>query len=429
MNRKFKLENLIYLCIVLYCILPNYIKIKSIPLNYIFSLLAILLIIYVKKNLILSKRGCRFFVFINILMIIPMIYHKEYIGGFTTFITNVALIISLFYYLDSKEKFIALINKLIIGAFILEIISIFEFALKINIFELFASNYTFIRDINSYRFGFLRISSSFYNSINYCIFLFFISMILRYKSAIRNNRVKYTKFDRMVYIITLLCATLTMSRGVLLIMIALNIFMYSISTNINQKIKSVILLSSLSIIIIGFIQMIGIDILQIIESFINMILSVFSKSAQAKITNSFGTNVQGLGNRLDLFNWVVQDIHGYEILGKGVNTSFEYIVNEYGHKKTSIENQYLLQLFRYGYVGLSMFIVMFINLLKIQIGNLKLKIFGEKISFLSIMLLITMAYLSLMFMVSVGEEVKLFYILIVLMFSYIYNLNKGESRI
>lgn len=426
MQNKINLSKIIFAFAVLYCIIPNYIKIASIPLNYIFATMSIVLIIYSKQSIIFMKYGSRFFIFINLLLIIPMLYHKEYLNSFTNLVVNIVLVLYLFYYIDSKHKFIELINCIIIGAFILEIISLFEFVLKINLFELLSKDYIFVKNINSYRFGLLRISSSFYNPINYCVFLFFISILIMYKSFINDEFKGYSKFDKFVYFLTMICGLMTMSRGPLLIMIIINLLLYNINTNFTQKVKLTFKIIGIIIIIIVSSYIFNINIMRILTNVMNMIFSVFSENIRLKISDSFGTNVQAVGNRLDLYKWVIQELKGFEIWGKGVATQFSYIVNNLGHKKTSIENQYLLQLFRYGYVGLILYIIMLISCLKIQINSFKDKKFNEKYSFTFIMSLITAGYILIMFMVSVGEEVKLFYILIVLTLSYIYNLKNSK---
>lgn len=429
MKNKLKLSNLIFFFVVLYCTIPNYIKITSIPLNYVFSAISIILIIFYKGNVILIKKGIRFFVFINLVMLIPMLYHKEYLNIFTSLVTNVALVVLLFVFIDTKQKFITLINYIIIGAFALEVLSLFEFVFEINVFELLATDYEFIKNVNNYRFGFLRISSSFYNSINYCIFLFFVSILIMYKSNIKDSIIKYSKFDRFVYFLTLLCSVMTMSRGVLLVMMGLNLLLYIVATDVKRKLRSTLKIITIAIVIICVTYLIGIDVLGILMNLLYMIFSLFSINVQLKIANTFGTNVQAVGNRLDLFNWVIQELQGFEMLGKGIYTQFSHIVNELGHKKTSIENDYLLRLFRYGYVGLTTYIVMLLNCVGVQLRKIKIKRMNERFSFVFIMFLITIGYIVVMFTVSAGEELKLYYVLIVMMFSYVYNLKREDVNL
>ena len=86
-----------------------------------------------------------------------------------------------------------------------------------------------------------------------------------------------------------------------------------------------------------------------------MFMVIVDPSYKDLVYPSFGTNVGGIGNRLDLFHWVWDSIKDHQLFGYGKGVPFAYRVNEFGLIKRSIENQYLSRLYRYGVFGMGSF--------------------------------------------------------------------------
>ena len=152
-----------------------------------------------------------------------------------------------------------------------------------------------------------------------------------------------------------------------------------------------------------------------ILSFLKIIDDLLGTKMVANIAGTAA--VQGVGDRINLYQWVPAAMDNLWF-GEGRAMKFSYVVNEFGHTKESIENQYLNELYTHGIVSLAGKIIMFVSTLfyalKWAVREWRMKQAG----FNTCMLTAYTAYFIMLFTVAQNEEKKVFYIFLVLHMLY-----------
>lgn len=113
----------------------------------------------------------------------------------------------------------------------------------------------------------------------------------------------------------------------------------------------------------------------------------------------------------------MEAVKGHEIWGLGATAKFERVINTV-FTKTSIENQYLSLLYRFGWVGLGLYIIMSITILHYfwKNRNVGYKI-NEKLSLNVMFLLCFISYYILMFTFAEIDEIYFIHSLLGIIFA------------
>ena len=135
--------------------------------------------------------------------------------------------------------------------------------------------------------------------------------------------------------------------------------------------------------------------------------------------NGFTDNPGGVGNRVDLYGWVYEEVEDDIWYGKGYTAKFEHVfVNKDGYNqvKSSIEVEWLRTLFRYGIFGLIGEIIL---LLSVTIKAFCTKEAPENgLGFGKTCLSILLAYIIVFFGVMQNQDVQTFAVIIMLLLAY-----------
>lgn len=109
-------------------------------------------------------------------------------------------------------------------------------------------------------------------------------------------------------------------------------------------------------------SIVGLGFMKKFNSFFELFLSLAN--------NSDSNNTMGVGNRLELFEWVSKTVKNNIWFGNGINTNFEYKVYSW-QVKESIENEYLNTFFHYGIVGVVLQISAYLSVVCIGFKSAK----------------------------------------------------------
>lgn len=161
-------------------------------------------------------------------------------------------------------------------------------------------------------------------------------------------------------------------------------------------------------------------------NFFNMFQAIFDSSAEEEISESFGSNAGGVGERTMLYSWVWQELKGHYWFGMGATRPLNHLwrPNQWQVAvKKSIENHYLSTLFRYGIVGLIALLSFFTQSTVFMIGKYRserrafsLKKASESIQF---RIMITMfCFFVVLFTVAAMDDYRMFFVLLVFAEAY-----------
>ena len=254
-------------------------------------------------------------------------------------------------------------------------------------------------------------------------YLSIIAALCIYRLSCELIRKKRRQFQ-LIYVMTILNVLLTVSRSVMLVFIAQQIILLTLKGEHWLTKRKI---SFLLLIIIGALlsDIFGLGILKKNSDIFNMILQVFGLGSDSYSSSFSSIGYTGVvGDRWNLYLWVILSLTGNWIFGRGTTTAFSYMATEY-REKTSIENFYLSTLYHHGIVGLIVMLFGLAGLMYYLIKKLnKNRQFNKKLSnenrltFNAVMLCIIVGEIISYFMVDQSGEVRIIYICVGLTMAY-----------
>ena len=437
---KIKFNYVLLAFIFLYPITPWYIAFGPLNLVNIVALIFVVLWAFgTKIQLVsLSKTSAFFWIYL-------VVYSMQAV--FDTSITNAfayiiaQLVVCLIFYSEVRKRNLlkeSLQTLAYAGGF-LAITGLVEEITRVNIFHIISRlpENNFYKEI---RLGIYRIETSFSHPIVYCAYLCFIAGILVYLIE-HEESFKKKRLFKVIYIIVLVNAVLTMSRSTLLIL-NFEQFILGYYTGFIRFSKKIIIGIVLLIVFVVVSLAVNLSFISRLRDVWYMILAIFDDSYSSLYTASFGMNQSGVGNRLDLFNWVAESVKGHELFGMGTSSKFAYSVHAiestwnyaYTWTKTSIENEYLYNYYIHGAVGLLAFTSNIIStiLYSVKTNSKRKNVYFEskkhEISFPKLMTILLLGYAIMLFSVRASDNVRIFNLLICMLFAYRYNLKEWSSK-
>jgi hypothetical protein len=275
------------------------------------------------------------------------------------------------------------------------------------------------------RFGMLRIMSYSAQPIVYGVYLLFCMCLCFYLfqfSSLKKERITL----KVIYILLWVNLLLTLSRSVIIFAILSQLVLLYISgTRIFFVRLLQIIVVLLAVCIVA--SVISSKALEIIKNFVFMNLAIFNDDYSSAISGSFGSNASGVGNRIDLYNWVAKSMDDKWLFGFGplAKFNYEYIVHSWVYTninvKESIEVQYLDVLYHYGIVGLLGEIIMYVSILITATKNVKKASWESKVGFGTVCLILFVSYFLNFFFVNQSSDKGIFYVTIMIFAMYCYN--------
>ncbi|MCK8061254.1 MULTISPECIES: O-antigen ligase [unclassified Fusibacter] len=427
-NTRLPLVFLIF--VALFPILPSYFRILGYSSYTLLTVVCTVLLFILKpiKFMKIKVPYKYFFLILIIFMLrtIPIIVHGEFSRVLLFIVDDVIPIFIVYIFVNSDKKFQKVTAILLVVASLISISGIVEFMTQFNVFSLI-ENFTYdnpnLGTKSSYRLDMFRIEQSFNNSISYAIYLSFCLYLAYYKIMIVEK--KYRKL--LVYALILLNINifLTLARGPIIIMI-IGQLLFMVNLLLNLKTakwkKTVVVL----IIVCGVV--ISANYLSIGKVF-NMIASTIGLNT--------GTNYMAedtISYRIELIRIVFEGIKENIVFGLGIygkrDFNFFSTINNISGNFSSVDNNYLGMMLKYGIFGLLGFIITYLSTILHAIKNRNKTNILERVSFNKFYIIIMTLYLLNLLNVAQMADARISYIFIGLLLSYnrIYN-NLIKNRV
>ena len=288
-------------------------------------------------------------------MSIPLVINSDYTHLIFQF-TDIVFPLYIGYYSCKKTNNInQAIDNIITAGVILSLLGIFEAATGNNVFDKFFGLETVRYAANDYRFGIARAYGTFGTSIDFCLYLSIVLVLIVYRLS-ESNKHKYI----VSYIICMISAIATLSRGILAFIFIFH-FIYAIHYKLFKRKIVYFAIAFIVLILLGLIAIsdrTNVNVFDVIAISIGTIFQT-EKYSSAGVRYGLG----GASERLSLFTWVFDRIRNEPWIGNGFSSQFSVQINEW-KVKTSIENYYLYILYCSGLIGISAYASLIFGLIK-----------------------------------------------------------------
>lgn len=287
------------------------------------------------------------------------------------------------------------------------------------------------------RFGLHRSYGSMTNFTNNAFFLLLSTIIVLWKiqSCRTNQKRKYI----IILILVNLNLLATLTRSAILLVLLLYIMLLlkgGMLKFIKKHFIPIVIICICAIMVFMFSKAAR----SAFTMLVNMFLAIIDENAALSIKGEFGGNVGGVGNRFQLYDWVWESVKGKEIFGVGPQMFTYNWVRGDGKAmlKDSLENQYLSVLYRFGLVGLSLYLAMIFGFLT-RICKIRKKVvraFGayqKGFSWDTLVLVVTPIYYLGGFFYAYADDSRLFMIIMCLFYTFVtstvQNINEGINMV
>lgn len=434
---RLKFENILLAFIFIYPITPWYITFGPLNLVNIVSMIFIAFWI-VGSNMRIanfSRTNAFFWIYLLVYSVQALI-DTSLVKAIAYIIAQLTVCLIVYTEMRKRKIFVEALHMLVYAAGILSVIGLVEEVTRTNIFHIISRlpSSSFYTEI---RLGIYRIETSFSHPIVYCAYLCFIAGLLNY---LINNEIekKRRRIFRIIYILVIINALLTMSRSTLFVLLLEQMILGYMTGGIKFS-KKILLALAFLIFILVISSALGLSYISKIKDIWYMFLAIFNDNYSSMYSTSFGMNESGIGNRLELFTWVADAVKGHELFGMGTSANFAYSVKavestwnySYTWTKTSIENEYLYNYFIHGLVGILTFVLNICGVIIYAIKTNKISkpytaniegIVENKMTFPKVMTILLIGYGISLFSVRSSDNVRMFNILICILFTYNYKL-------
>lgn len=404
--------------IFLYPILPQYVYVVG-GINMVNTLLAIFCFVYIfmygKISRIALKDSIIFYWVFMIMMTIKYLADAGPLKAATYAMSFVLLPLFFISVIDTKSKFIKVIDTLIAAGLFLGILGLIESVMKFNFIQLLASDGTeFFHEV---RYGLLRIMTTFGQPIAYGLYQVFIIVLINYRKGVKHNK----RYLNICYVISTLNILLSVSRIPILAYIIIQILLiYRKSKKKFLNYMAFICVVALAGTIVGTAFGFKIPLVDDLLQTVDQLLSGNSTSSSTTV---------GVGNRFDLWMWVYLSMGNNWVWGNGAITKFAYKVYEW-QTKTSIENQYLFILWHNGLVGLVLLILSYVSTLRFSWKRRHCYMDQDKegLSFNYVVFILMAVYYVVALGVQETDLTRMYSIMIALLIAYNRVANKSEGN-
>ena len=391
--------------------MPDYYRILGLPSGVVIACLFVVLSSFDKHKLfMIRKKDAITCIIPTALMCIPYIVHGEYTTAIKCIIEYTLVFLFLCRYFNTKERIVEALDVLITVAFITCFFGIFEFATRHSLFGgLYSGVSTDLGPNLQMRGLFARCEATFGHAITYAIYLS-ICALIDSVFIIKTRRSKY----KLYYVIMVVTLFMTMSRAPIILFVfgqLLLLYLFGFEKFIKIIFKATICLISVFAIVSVFIP----SVLSTVQYMLNIVLAIFSENAALQVGNI--QNANPFEYRLGLLSVIPQYIRQALLFGRGSSMSFTFQM--LGHTYYSIDNAFLVWLFRYGLFGLFGNLIYFICIIIFGCKQ------GKNDDFMKLFSVIAMIYFLNLFSVAQMGEYKLW----IIIFSIAYNLFRINRNI
>lgn len=275
------------------------------------------------------------------------------------------LMLSIYVTIDSKEKLVLFAKYICIAAIVYSLLCVFESFTGFNVFR--SVEYL---SKSKMRYGLHRSFGVASNSINNGLILVMLNgLLLFFKLEKYVNK----KMITISIFLSFVACLLTLSRTPLIGLVILYLFVFFEQGGFIFLLKNLLKVFSFATLIV-LVFVFSVSVRTLAFNYFNMFYAIFDGQTADNISGSFGSNANGVGERLELYKWVYDDVGDKRMFGLGANAEFAHdfqLTTKTIRTKTSIENQYLKVFYYFGYVGLAIFLLFLLNCIFVSLRGLK----------------------------------------------------------
>ncbi len=347
--------------------------------------------------------------------------HLQFSTGIGYFIDTCLVLIIIYNLLQEEQDLDKFINVFLLFLTIYAILGILECLTGFNIWDLVRS-----AGFQRYRFGLYRSYGSSTNFTNNAAFLMLCLPIVVWK--LQQEEVHKKKYA-VIYGLVLLNILATLTRSIILCTILLQ-FIWLLKSGMLQFIKKHF--AQVTAATAAVVLLVNIPVVyHFLNQFISMFVALFDYETANEISDSFGSNANGIGQRFLLYTWIFEAVKDKIFFGLGPNCPFEYaFMTSTGKRmiKNSIENQYLVHLYRYGIAGLISYLFMLISVIsrlwKNRENDLNGK--GKKCTFGFMILTTAFIYFISGLSFAASDDFRMLFLILSLFFVHCQLIKRGE---
>ena len=411
-----------------YPILPVYASVMGVNgRNLLCFLTLILTLIFSRELAKVRMQGLYGIDFIFAVWISGRFFQILFSKSFLEAVYFLLLTVLMYYCMSRLVKgtvdFLACIKAILCGGCFVSVLGFFEEITKINLFSY--TNRSYELNYNPPRFGILRILGFSQHTIVHGVYIMFCMSLCMYIWQFVKHKSKERSFIIILYILLGINLILTLSRSIIIRAIVFEFFILCLS-GVRKFFKVIFKLLVIGIPFVAATSLFVPRVLNILKAGVLMIAALFDDKAAAMISGVFGNdNIKGVGNRIDLYKWVIDEMPGYWIFGHGWNAKFShpYIqsngIYTWIQIKDSIEVQYLSTLYQYGLFGMVTEILTFISLIATCLKRrMRKREWEPVISFNKVAFATLLCYFLEMFAVNQSSDRYIFYLFVILVLLY-----------
>lgn len=417
-------DKLLFFLIFLFPFLPTNFYIG--PLNYSNVCVVLIVMVY-----LLTRRKCIIinpFIYIGAFWVNLIVYAvfalatDSILTGVAYFIAQFAISCIVISIIKNEKDFYKIIDNFLLSAIVLGVVGVIEALTKTYLIQGAIFNGT-----DSIRYGVLRSVATFGHPINFGIYQGIAAILAFYRLKTVISR-KQKRLCMSAYLLSIISMFLSVSRLAICLFVAIQLILL-LQMGIRNFMKYICMAGLFIVIIISILDLTGLGITELFHDLVETVrgdvLGLQSTSSNSAI---------GMGNRYDLYKWVIDAVGENMLLGKGVGAIFSFQMNPW-FTKTSVEVHYLYIYFQCGLVGLLSLVISYISSLRFFGRNSGVLNNKEKVFSFSKVLFVTLfVYYICLLGVQETDLTRMYCLLISLGIAYVrirkknYEGNKERSR-
>lgn len=404
-----KIKAILYFLLMLYPILPTNHYISVLSYSNICSILIVIFFLINNRNI----EALNFFKY-NFFFWFYLVIYAAFAFATASTATGISWIFStmlvpfiVIQMVSSEEDFYQIIELIIIASIFLSFIGIFESLSRNYLFQ----GALFADWSDKFRYGFLRCAGPFGHPINFGQYQAIAAVLSFYRinSGLEPKKVRLYKCAYILAVISLICSV---SRLPICFFAAAQ-FVLILWMGTRRSIQYFCIGGLVVVAGIIILDITGLDVFSLISDLIVSVMEMLGLGSTKAHSNAIG-----LGNRFDLYKWVIGAVGENFLFGNGINAQFAYQIASW-FTKTSIEVHYLYIYFKCGLVGLASLVLSYVGNILYFGKRRKYRLFNEKkITFGKVLVLMLILYYICLFGVQETDLTRLYCELIALGIGY-----------
>lgn len=347
-NRKSKLD-IWMLMLVTFLMVPTYYYVGGMNVSYLYPVFLFLFYALTRMKLFIPRSSGNFLIiFYFIYLTVVAFCQRGVLYGIVTAISTLGVLYLVLISITDQKKLLKFLDTIVFVVFISCMLGLVESIMSVNVFQLLSnSGWEFFKE---YRMGHLRIAVQFSQPIVFGYYILLLSPLVFFR-MVNNDTMRKQRFAKVTYILMCVNMVLTFSRAVMVAFFLLQLF-YTYQLGNRKFVFRVFIICAILCLLLIIDSLLDFGLGDMASQFWEM----FAAIGGSESTETYS----GVGDRLDIFAWVIETVGDNHWFGKGIDAQFSYEVYEWQIKE-SIENEYLNTFFHYGIIGVSIQIMTYLG--------------------------------------------------------------------